>query len=35
MSIAEGQPKNWTGWDECALVESQTTNRDVDADQTR
>lgn len=32
MSIAEGEPKVWTGWNVCALVESQTTNRDVDAD---
>jgi hypothetical protein len=32
MSIAEGQPKIWTGWNVCALVKSQTTNRDVDVD---
>lgn len=32
MSIAEGEPKNWTGWNEWALGESQTTNRDVDTD---
>lgn len=32
MSIAEGEPKVWTGWNVYVLVESQTTNRDVDAD---
>lgn len=32
VSIAEGEPKIWTGWNVCAIVESQTTNRDVGAD---